>query len=81
MNELIFIHVQLKAQQEMANILNRIAGLQSGVAPPLKGESKSERVVELEKQLASVTEKRIQHLERLEEHQVAMQVSEFLVST
>lgn len=81
MNELIFIHVQLKAQQEMANILNRIAGLQSGVAPPLKGESESERVVELEKQLASVTEKRIQHLERLEEHQVAMQVSEFLVST
>lgn len=65
----------------MANILNRIAGLQSGVAPPLKGESESERVVELEKQLASVTEKRIQHLERLEEHQVAMQVSEFLVST
>lgn len=62
----------------MANILNRIAGLQSGVAPPLKGES--ERVVELEKQLASVTEKRIQHLERLEEHQVAMQVNEFLVS-
>ncbi|XP_078313405.1 uncharacterized protein LOC111128961 isoform X2 [Crassostrea virginica] len=67
----------LKAQQElenkMTNILNQIAGFQSGVAPPLKGESESERVAQLEKQLATVTEQRIQHLEKLQEHQVAMQ--------
>ena len=60
----------------MTSILNQIAGLQSGVAPPLKGESESERVAQLEKQLATVTEQRIQHLEKLQEHQVAMQVGQ-----
>ena len=56
----------------MAEMLAKISELQSGgVKAP---DNDSERVQVLEKQLANVTEKRIEYMEKLQEQQMAMQV-------
>ena len=56
----------------MSEMLAKISELQSGgVKAP---DNDSERVQVLEKQLANVTEKRIEYMEKLQEQQMAMQV-------
>ena len=57
----------------MAEVLTKISELQSGrVKAP---ERETDRVQALEKQLADSTEKRIEYMERLQEQQIAMQVT------
>ncbi|XP_053401553.1 protein TALPID3-like isoform X2 [Mercenaria mercenaria] len=68
----------LKAQQEMelkmAEVLARINELQSGPTQKASmSESDQERVRQLEKQIADMTDKRIDYMERLQEQQMAMQ--------
>ena len=57
----------------MKDMLEKVTELQSGSQNPRSVED--ERVKELERQVASLTEQRIQHLEKLQEHQVDMQVN------
>lgn len=63
-----------QAQQELENrmkdMLATVADLQSKKVSP----AEDDRVKELERQVAALTEQRIQHLEKLQEHQVEMQV-------
>lgn len=54
----------------MKDMLAKIADLQTQKVSPVNDD----RVKELERQVAALTEQRIQHLERLQEHQVEMQV-------
>ena len=63
---------QYEMEAKMAEMLAKISELQSGgVKAP---DNDSERVQVLEKQLANVTEKRIEYMEKLQEQQMAMQV-------
>lgn len=63
----------------MAEVLARISELQGTGAQKTEGvgsrsEHESERIRQLELQVADMTEKRIEHMERLHEQQIAMQV-------
>lgn len=68
----------LKAQQEMelkmAEVLAKINEMQSGTGKTTTTpETDQNRVHQLEKQLADMTDKRIEYVERLQEQQLAMQ--------
>ncbi|KAL4237540.1 hypothetical protein ACF0H5_002254 [Mactra antiquata] len=72
----------LKAQQEMelkmAEVLAKISeiqgtGSQTTTGSGTRSGADGERVQQLEKQLADMTERRIEYMERLQEQQIAMQ--------
>lgn len=60
---------------KMAEVLAKINEMQSGTSKTrTTTETDQERVRQLEKQLAEMTDKRIDYVERLQEQQLAMQV-------
>lgn len=70
-----FLQAQYEMEAKMTELLAKISALQSGgVKAP---EKDTDRIQALEKQLADVTEKRIEYMERLQEQQMAMQVQNF----
>ena len=61
---------------KMAEVLAKIGELQSGSTQKTSmSETDQERVRQLEKQIADMTDKRIEYMERLQEQQMAMQVN------
>lgn len=56
----------------MAEVLAKIDELQGGKKPA--DSTEAARVRELEKQLADMTDRRLDYMERLQEQQLAMQV-------
>ena len=69
---LFYLQAQQELESRMKEMLEKVAELQSSKLKPTSVED--DRVKELERQVAALTEHRIQHLEKLQEHQVEMQV-------
>lgn len=67
---------QQDLETKMAAILEKMAELQSSGQPLTHPEVdyKSQRMLELERQVSQMTEQRIGHLEKLQENQLQMQV-------
>ncbi|XP_052058615.1 TALPID3 protein-like isoform X2 [Mytilus californianus] len=72
----------LKAQQELENrmkdMLSKIAEIQN--SRKVNTSVEDDRVKELERQVTSLTEQRIQHLEKLQEHQAELQAKMLLMT-
>ncbi|XP_069118021.1 TALPID3 protein-like [Argopecten irradians] len=74
-----FLKAQQDLESKMTEILEKMAVIQNnGSAKQMVSETEtavqeSQRVMALEKQLTQLTDQRIEHLERLQEHQLQMQ--------
>ncbi|XP_033735933.1 protein TALPID3-like isoform X2 [Pecten maximus] len=74
-----FLKAQQDLESKMGEILEKMAVIQkSGSAKQMVSETEtavqeSQKVMALEKQLSQLTDQRIEHLERLQEHQLQMQ--------
>lgn len=69
---MVYKQAQQELENRMKDMLAKISEIQNGKTVNTSVED--DRVKELERQVTSLTEQRIQHLEKLQEHQAELQV-------